>query len=111
MDCDSKCEHIQFKVTSAHLVHIHPRPKAGAPPDLELIFSEAIKAALETDRHTGPEGCDCVTGDPVEVGSREQITKVTHGDYTAWFRVQLVKYRTAGECMPANDDLPEGVRG
>ena len=53
---------------------------------------------------------DPLFGEPVEVASRHQIKKVTDGAYSAWYRVELVKYRTPGECMPAEDELPEGAR-
>jgi hypothetical protein len=111
MGCESICELVQLRVTSARFLHIEPRPRAGAPQDLEQVLLDKVKQELETDSHSCPEGCECVIGDPVEVATQEQIKKVTDGDYTGWYRVTLVKYRTQGECMPASDTLPEGVRG
>jgi hypothetical protein len=111
MSCESRCERVLFKVTSLRLVHITPRPRAGAPASLEHELSESVRRLLESDTHTAPAGCDCVTGEPIEVEAREQYNKVVHGEYTAWFKVRIAKYRTPGECMPAGDPLPEGVRG
>ena len=110
MNCNGKCELVQFKVESAHLVHIDPRPRPGAPQDLELKLTEEVKNAVESDSHDCTDGCDCVIGEPVEVSSREQYKHVTHGEYNGWFRIKLVKYRTGGECMPATDPLPAGSR-
>jgi hypothetical protein len=111
MGCESTCELVQLRVTSARFLHIEPRPRADAPQDLEQRLLEKVKESLESESHTCPEGCECVIGEPVQVASREQIKKVTDGDYTGWYKVTLVKYRTQGECMPTADELPEGARG
>ena len=105
------CELVQFKVSGARFLHIQPRPRAGAPPNLEQTLLQQVKDALEHESHTCGEGCECVIGEPVAVASRTQYKKVSEGDYTAWYQVTLTKYRTTGECMPASDALPEGVRG
>jgi hypothetical protein len=105
------CELVQFKVSGARFLHISPRPRAGAPSDLEQTLLQQVKDALEHESHTCGEGCDCSIGEPVAVASRTQIKKVSDGDYTAWYQVTLTKYRSPGECMPAGDTLPEGVRG
>jgi hypothetical protein len=111
MGCESTCELVQLRVTNARFLHIEPRPRAGAPQDLEKRLLDVLKEALESESSTCAEGCECVIGEPVQVASREQIKKVTDGEYTGWYRVTLIKYRTQGECMPAADELPEGVRG
>ena len=111
MGCESTCELVQLRVTSARFLHIAPRPRAGAPQDLEQRLLDKVKAALESESHSCPEGCECVIGEPVQVASREQIKKITDGDYTGWYKVTLVKYRSQGECMPIEDRLPEGARG
>jgi hypothetical protein len=111
MGCESTCELVQLRVTSARFLHIEPRPRAGAPQDLEQRLLEKVKAELESESHSCPEGCECVIGEPVQVASREQIKKVTDGDYTGWYKVTLVKYRTQGECMPVEDTLPAGAKG
>lgn len=111
MGCESTCELVQLRVTSSRFLHIEPRPRTGAPQDLEQALLDKVKAELESDTHTCPEGCECVIGDPVQVASREQVKKVSDGTYTAWYRVTLVKYRSSGECMPKHDDLPPGARG
>ena len=86
-----------------------PRPRAGAPPNLEQTLLQQVKDALEHESHTCGEGCECVIGEPVAVASRTQYKKVSDGDYTAWYQVTLTKYRTTGECMPASDPLPGGA--
>ena len=111
MGCESICELVQLRVTSARFLHIEPTPRAGAPQDLEQRLLEKVKAELESESHSCPEGCECVIGEPVQVVSRDQIKKVTDGDYTGWYKVTLVKYRTQGECMPTEDTLPEGAKG
>ena len=111
MGCESTCELVQVRVTSARFLHIEPRPRAGAPQDLEKRLLDKVKEELESDSHTCGEGCECVIGEPVQVASRDQIKKATDGDYTGWYKVTLVKYRTQGECMPNEDELPAGVRG
>jgi len=111
MGCQSTCELVQLRVTSARFLHIEPTPRAGSPQDLEQRLLAKVKAELESESHSCPEGCECVVGEPVQVASREQIKKVTDGDYSGWYKVTLVKYRTQGECMPAEDTLPEGARG
>ena len=103
----STCELVQFKVRSASFLSIEPRPRADAPPDLEQRLLARVKEELESDRHDCGAGCDCVVGEAVEVASREQVKKIEYGDYTAWYRVVLVKLRTAGECMPAADEPPD----
>lgn len=110
MSCASTCELVQFKVESVRLLHISPRPGSGSPADLEERLIEMIKGDLERETHSCTDECDCVIGDPVQVQSRDQIKQVTDGTYTAWYRVTLSKYRTAGECMPKSDDLPEDAR-
>ena len=109
MASTSTCELEQYRVKSVQFIHIEPRPKGDAPPDLEQLLQAKVKEALESETHTCPEGCDCVIGEPIEVASRQQIKKVTEGSYSAWYRVDLVKYRTQGECMPSEDQLPEGA--
>lgn len=111
MGSESTCELVQLKVESARFLRIEPRPRAGAPQDLEQTLLELVKEALESEGHTCGEDCECVIGDPVEVAARDQIKKVSDGTYTAWYQVRLVKYRTTGECMPKGDELPEGTRG
>ncbi len=111
MGCESTCELVELRVTSARFLHIEPRPRAGAPQDLEQRLLEKLKSELESQSHTCPEGCECVIGEAVQVASRDQIKKITDGDYTGWYKVTLVKTRTQGECMPAADTLPEGARG
>ena len=110
MSCDLTCELVQFVVTTSRFIHIQPRPRADAPQDLEQRLEEQVKATLESEHHNCGDGCDCVIGDPVEVRSRQQIKKVTYGDYSGWYQVTLVKYRTSGECMPGADSAPEGAR-
>jgi len=110
MSCEGRCDLVEFKVTSAHLVHVDPRPTRQSPADLEAQLSQAVKDALERTSHDCGEGCECLTGERVEVWSREQVKQIALGEYTAWFRVRLVKYRTPGECMPKSDPLPPGVR-
>ena len=110
MTCASKCELVQFKVTSGRLLHISPRPGADAPQDLEQVLGQKVKEELERESHDCPGDCDCAIGEPVEVSSRDQIKKVVDGKYTAWYRVTIVKYRTPGECMPKADELPEDSR-
>lgn len=111
MSCESTCELVQLRVMNARFVHIQPRPRAGAPQDLEQRLLEKMKAELESESHNCSGDCECVIGEPVQVASRDQIKKVTDGEYTGWYKVTLVKYRTQGECMPSGDDLPEGARG
>ena len=111
MGSESTCELVQLRVTSARFLHIEPRPRAGAPQDLEQRLLDKVKEALESESHSCPDGCDCVIGEAVQVASRDQIKKVTDGEYSGWYQVTLVKYRTEGECMPAADELPEGARG
>ena len=110
MSCASKCELVQFRVTSGRLLHVSPRPGSDAPQDLEQILGQRVKEELEVDIHDCPNGCECAIGEPVQVESRDQIKQVTDGKYTAWYRVTLVKYRTPGECMPAEDELPDDAR-
>ena len=110
MACQATCTRVQLRITSARFLHIEPRPRPDAPADLEQRLLAKVRAALETDTHDGPEGTDCVIGEPLEVCTRNQIKRVTDGEYTAWYEVTLVKYRTSGELMPAGDTLPEGVR-
>lgn len=108
MSCSGTCELVQFKVTSARFLQIVPRPRSDAAQDLEQQLLALVKAAVESESHTCGEGCECVIGEPVEVCSREQIKKVTHDGYDAWYQITLVKYRTTGECMPSADELPGG---
>lgn len=105
------CELEQYKVAAAQFIHIDPRPRADAPPDLEQTLQQMVKDTLESESHSCPDGCECVIGEPVEVATHQLIKKVTDGTYTGWYKVTLAKYRTAGECMPAGDELPEGVKG
>ncbi len=107
MACDKQCELVQFRVASAQFMRVQPRPRAGAPADLEQKLLTLVRHELETDVHTCPEGCDCIIKEPVEVSSVERIKKVFDGTYTAWYKVRLVKYRTPGECMPKSDALPD----
>lgn len=111
MGCQSTCELVQLRVTSARFLHIEPTPRAGAPQDLEQRLLDKVTTELESESHSCPEGCECVIGEPVQVASREQIKKVTDGEYAGWYKVTLVKYRTQGECMPAQDTLPKGAKG
>ena len=111
MGCESTCELVQLRVSNARFLHIEPRPRAGAPQDLEQRLLDKVKEELETESHSCPEGCECVIGEPVQVASREQVKKVTDGEYTGWYKVTVTKYRTQGECMPPADTLPEGARG
>ena len=110
MSCEAKCELVASKVTSSRFIHIEPRPRSGAPPDLEQRLEDEVKAAVEASHHTCSDGCDCVIGEPVETCSRQQIKKVTYGDYAGWYQLTVVKYRTPGECMPAADPVPERAR-
>jgi len=110
MPCSGTCELVQFRVTSSRFIQIHPRPRGDAPQDLEQRLLDLVKEALESDSHDCGEGCECDVGEPVLVSSREQVKKVTHEGYDAWYQVTLAKYRTSGECMPAGDVLPEGAR-
>lgn len=107
MSSASTCELVQFKVQSARFLKVEPRPRADAPQDMEQRLLEHVKAALESESHICGDGCECVIGEPVEVARREQIKKITDGEYTAWYQVVIVKYRTQGECMPASDEAPE----
>jgi len=107
MSCESTCELVQFRVSGAQFLRVQPRPRAGAPADLEQALLRLVRSELESDIHNCPAGCECIIGEPVEVSSTERIKKVSDGTYTAWYRVTLTKYRTAGECMPASDPLPE----
>lgn len=110
MASESTCELEQYKVTAARFLHIEPRPRAGAPADLEQQLLDRVRAEMEREKHSCPKGCDCVIGEPREVASREQIKEVSDGTYTAWYQITLVKYRTQGECMPQGDELPEAAR-
>ena len=110
MSCEGKCELVEFKITSSRFLHVVPRPRADAPPDLEQRLDEEVKAAVERSHHDCGDGCDCVIGEPIEVLSRQQIKKVTHGGFAGWYQITVAKYRTPGECMPGADALPEGVR-
>ena len=65
---------------------------------------------MERTHHDCGDECDCVVGEPVEVQSRQQIKKVTCGGYAGWYQLTVVKYRTPGECMPAEDTLPDRAR-
>lgn len=111
MSCSGTCELVEFRVKSSRFIHIAPRPRADAPQDLEQRLLDLVKEALETTSHGCGAECDCVIGEPVLVSSREQVKKVTYDGYDAWYQVTLAKYRTPGECMPATDAVPEGVRG
>lgn len=106
MGFESQSELVEFKVESARFIDIQPRPRADAPPDLERILLDELKKHVEVSAHGCGEGCDCVADEPIVVASREQVKKVTSGEYTAWYRVKLVKYRTPCECMPSEDELP-----
>lgn len=110
MSCEGKCELVEFRITSSRFIHIEPRPRSDAPPDLEQRFEDEVKTAVETSHHTCGDGCDCVIGEPVQVQSRQQIKKVTYGGYSGWYQLTVVKYRTPGECMPASDPAPERAR-
>ena len=110
MSCEGKCELVQFKMTASRFLHIEPRPRSDAPPDLEQRLEDQVKSTIETESHTCGGDCDCVIGEPVEVQSRQQIRAVTFGDYTGWYQITVVKYRTPGECMPATDALPADAR-
>ena len=110
MSCEGKCKLVEFKVKSSRFLHVVPRPRADAPPDLEQRLDEQVKTAVERSHHGCGDGCDCVIGEPIEVRSRQQIKKVTYGGYAGWYQITVVKYRTPGECMPGADALPEGVR-
>ena len=110
MSCEGKCELVEFKVTSSRFIHIEPRPRSDAPSDLEQRLEDQMKAAVEQSHHNCGDDCDCVIGEPVEVQSRQQIKKVTYGDYAGWYQLTVVKYRTPGECMPGEDTLPERAR-
>ena len=110
MSCEGKCELVEFKVTSSRFIHIEPRPRSDAPPDLEQRLEDEVKAAVERTHHGCGDGCDCVIDEPVEVRSRQQIKKVAYGGYTAWYQLTVVKYRTHGECMPGADAPPESAR-
>ncbi|HEX9584458.1 MAG TPA: hypothetical protein VGB36_08155 [Gammaproteobacteria bacterium] len=110
MSCDGTCELVQFKVKSARFVHIEPRPRGGAPSDLEQKLLARVHEAIETESHNCGDGCDCVIGEPQKVATRTQIKKVKEGDYTGWYEVAVEKYRTPGECMPRADEKPKGVR-
>ena len=110
MSCEGKCELVEFRVISSRFIHIEPRPRSDAPPDLEQRLEDELKAAVETSHHTCGDGCDCVIGEPVEVQSRQQIKKVSYGGYAGWYQLTVVKYRTSGECMPGADPLPERAR-
>lgn len=110
MSCDSTCERTQFKIASARFIHIEPRPRSGAPGDLEQRLLALVHEELEGDSDDCEEGCECVIGEPVKVASRIQIKKVSDGAYSAWYEVTLDKYRTAGECMPKADPKPRGAR-
>ena len=109
VSCGGTCELVQFVVTDARFLHIQPRPRGDAPPDLEQRLLVLVKKALESEIHDCASGCECVI-EPVQVASRQQIKQVSDGTYTAWYRVTVTKYRTPGECMPASDRLPEGVK-
>ncbi len=106
MACGSTCVRVQFKIESARFIHIEPRPRGDSPADLEQRLLALVREELESDTHDAGEGCDCVIGEAVQVASREQIKKVSDGTYTAWYQVQLTKYRTEGECMPSTDEPP-----
>jgi|GEM_PF-2491346 len=106
MACRGTCVRVQFKIDSARFIHIEPRPRGDSPADLEQQLLALVREELESDTHDAGEGCDCVIGEPVQVASREQIKKVSDGTYTAWYQVQLSKYRTEGECMPGADAEP-----
>jgi hypothetical protein len=110
-DPTGTCELVQFKVSGARFLHIDPRPRAGAPANLEQTLLQRVKNELEYERHSCGEGCECAVGEPVAVATRTQYKKVSDGAYTAWYQITLTKYRTSGECMPSSDPLPEGVRG
>lgn len=107
MSIDKTCELVAFKIESARFLKVEPRPRADAPHDLEQSLLSLVKKELETASHSCGAGCDCVIGEPVAVASREQIKKVNDGTYTAWYQVVLTKYRTQGECMPAQDPPPD----
>ncbi|HSS65495.1 MAG TPA: hypothetical protein VLS27_13755 [Gammaproteobacteria bacterium] len=110
MSCDGTCERTQFKIAQARFIHIAPRPRSGSPADLEQRLLKLVYDELENDSDDCDEGCECAIGEPVKVASRVQIKKVSDGTYSAWYEVTLEKYRTSGECMPAADSKPEGVR-
>ena len=77
------CELVQFKVSGARFLHIQPRPRAGAPPNLDQTLLQQVKDALEHESHTCGTDCECVIGEPVAVSSRTQHKKVSDGTYTA----------------------------
>ena len=89
MSCEGKCELVEFKVASSRFIHIEPRPRSDAPSDLEQRLEDEVKAAVETSHHTCGDGCDCVTGEPVEVRSRQQIKKVAYGGYAGWYQLTI----------------------
>ncbi len=110
MSCDGTCERVQFKIAQARFIHIEPRPRSGAPSDLEQTLLGLVYEELEDDSDDCGEGCECLIGEPVKVASRTQLKKVSDGTYSAWYEVTLEKYRTSGECMPKADTKPEGAR-
>ena len=70
-----------------------------------------LQSEHESESHNCGDGCECAIGEPVAVASRTQYKKASDGTCTAWCQVALTQYRSTGECMPASDELPDGVRG